>query len=71
MASIKYIDENGNVKTISQYKVNDIQIVQVEGENEDKVMSQKAVTDKFNELPTFERTPDGRFIINCGTFGNV
>lgn len=50
MATIKIVDEYGNYKTINQYQVNDINIVQEIGEGIDKVMSQKAVTEALNDM---------------------
>lgn len=50
MATITIVDENGKSKTLNQWKINDINIVQETGENMDKVMSQKAVTDAINSF---------------------
>ena len=72
MATLKYQDENGNYVTITQYKVNDLQIVQTVGDSDEKVMSQKSVTDELNKLVDFSQLPktdDGSVIINCGKFG--
>lgn len=68
MATLKYQDENGNFVTITQYKVNDIQIVQTVGDSEDKVMSQKSVTDELEKLPPFIKDKDGNYILDGGTF---
>lgn len=54
MATITIVDENGKSKTLNQWKINDINIVQETGENMDKVMSQKAVTDAINSMKLIE-----------------
>ncbi len=71
MATLKYQDENGNYVTISQYKVNDLQIVQTVGDSEEKVMSQKAVTDELNKIAPFISydAKHNAYVLNCGTFG--
>lgn len=70
MAFLKYTDKDGNIVAVSQYKVNDIQIVHQTGENEDKVMSQKSVTDELNKIIPFIKYDAERdtYILDCGTF---
>ena len=50
MATITIVDENVKSKTLNQWKINDINIVQETGDAMDKVMSQKAVTDVINSF---------------------
>lgn len=54
MATITIVDENGKSKTLNQWKINDINIVQETGDAMDKVMSQKSVTDAINSMNLIE-----------------
>lgn len=50
MATIKYIDKNGETHYINQFKVNNVNVVGEKGSSNADVMSQKAVTDELNKL---------------------
>ena len=58
MATITITDENGKSKTLNQWKINDINIVQETGESLEKVMSQRAVTTELNQRAKLIQSPD-------------
>lgn len=76
MATIKIQDENGNYVNINSFRVSNINVVQTTGQDDEKVMSQKAVTDELNQRAKLIKSPnhpnfyefDNSIIIDCGEY---
>ena len=67
MAIIKYKGSDGTYKTLNNYNVKNVPIVQTSGDSTESVMSQKAVTDELNtkadasELETLKTTVENDY----------